>query len=141
MGIGTTTLTEWHDRYRASSEVAAKQDYQQGQSHKITDWEAFRALAAKHGDKTQAEMTQLWFEEISEDTIGWALKRIGFTRKKDVSLCRKDPKKRQAYDTELAQFERYQRVYLDEAGLKNTGACAYEWCAQGERARAIVPNG
>ena len=24
MGIGTTTLTEWHNRYRAGGEVAAK---------------------------------------------------------------------------------------------------------------------
>ena len=82
MGIGTTTLTEWHNRYRASGEVAAKQGYQRGHSHKITDWEEFRAFAVTHGDKTQAEMAQLWPEAISEDTIGRALKRIGFTRKK-----------------------------------------------------------
>ena len=82
MGIGTTTLTERHNRYRASGEVAANQGYQQGHSHKITDWEAFRAFAATHGDKTQAEMAQLWPEEIREDTMGRALKRIGFTRKK-----------------------------------------------------------
>ena len=109
MGIGTTTLTEWHNRYRVSGEVAAQQGYQQGHSHKITDWEAFRAFAATHGDKTQAEMAQLWPEEISEDTIGRALKRIGFTRKsgatprrspalgnahqdKELSLRRKGPR-------------------------------------------------
>ena len=109
MGIGTTTLTEWHNRYRASGEVAAKQGYQRGHSHKITDWEAFRAFAATHGDKTQVEMAQLWPEEISEDTIGRALQRIGFTRKsgatprrspalgnahqdKELSLCRKGPR-------------------------------------------------
>ncbi|WP_239112733.1 IS630 transposase-related protein [Halomicronema sp. CCY15110] len=82
MGIGTTTLTEWHHRYRASGEVAAKPSYQRGHSHKITDWQAFRAFAATHGDKTQAEMAQLWPEAMSEDTMGRALKRIGFTRKK-----------------------------------------------------------
>jgi hypothetical protein len=37
MGIGTTTLTEWHNRDLASGEVAAQQGYQQGHSHKITD--------------------------------------------------------------------------------------------------------
>ena len=93
MGIGTTTLTEWHNRYRASGEVAAKQGYQRGHSHKITDWEAFRVFAARHGDKTQAEMAQLWPEEISEDTIGRALKRIGFTRKKRrISMLKETPK-------------------------------------------------
>ena len=34
MGIGTTTLTDWHNRYRTSGEVAAKQGYQRGHSHK-----------------------------------------------------------------------------------------------------------
>ena len=110
MGISRTTLSDWHRRYRACGEVAAKQGYQQGHSHKISDWQAFRAFAATHGDKTQAEMAQLWPEEISEDTMGRALQRIGFTRKsgatprrspalgnahqdKDVSLCRKGPGK------------------------------------------------
>ena len=56
MGISRTTLSDWHHRYRACGEVAAKQGYQQGHSHKISDWEAFRAFAAQHGNKTQAEM-------------------------------------------------------------------------------------
>ena len=89
MGVGTTTLTEWHNRYRATGEVAAKPGYQQGHSHKITDWEAFRAFAEQHGDKTQLEMAQLWPDEISEDTIGRALKRIGFTRKKRATATPK----------------------------------------------------
>ncbi len=82
MDVGTTTLTEWHNRYRATGEIAAKQGCQQGQSRKIADWDAFRAFAEQHSDKTQWEMAQLWLDEISEDTIGRALKRIGFTRKK-----------------------------------------------------------
>lgn len=84
MGIGTTTLTDWHNRYRASGPIAAKQGYQRGHSHKITDWDEFRAFAEKYGDKTQAEMARLWRTEISEDTIGRGLQRIGFTRKKRV---------------------------------------------------------
>ena len=109
MGISRTTLSEWHHRYRTHGEVAAKQGYQHGHSYKITDWEAFRTFADTHGNKTQAEMAQLWPEAMSEDTMGRALKRIGFTRKsgatprrfpalgnahqdKDVSLCRKGPR-------------------------------------------------
>ncbi|MEO1069958.1 MAG: IS630 family transposase [Cyanobacteria bacterium J06638_6] len=133
MGIGTTTLTEWHNRYRASGEVAAKQGYQQGHSHKITDWEAFRAFAATHGDKTQAEMAQLWPEEISEDTIGRALKRILHAKKKSYLYAERESAKRQAYDAELAQYEAYQRVYLDEAGIDNTEDYGYGWCPKGER--------
>ena len=82
LGIARSTLTDWHNQYRSQGEVAPKQGYQQGHSHKITDWPAFRAFAEAHGDKTQAEMAQLWPDEISDDTMGRALKRIGFTRKK-----------------------------------------------------------
>jgi len=53
-----------------------------GNGHKITDWEKFRFFAQAHGDKTQAEMAQLWEEDISARTISRALKKIGFTRKK-----------------------------------------------------------
>ena len=82
LGIARSTLTEWHNQYRSHGEVAPKHGYQQGHSHKITDWHAFRAFAEAHGEKTQAEMAQLWPGEISEDTLGRALKRSGFTRKK-----------------------------------------------------------
>lgn len=82
LGIARSTLTEWHNQHHRNGEVAAKQGYQQGHRHKITDWREFRAFAEAHGEKTQAEMVQLWPNEISDDTIGRALKRIGFTRKK-----------------------------------------------------------
>lgn len=82
LGISRSALKSWVKRYRETGEVGPKQGYQKGRSHKITDWDAFRAFAAEHGDKTQAEMAQLWSDEISEDTIGRALNRIGFTRKK-----------------------------------------------------------
>ena len=41
-----------------------------------------------NGDKTQAEMAKLWTEEISKPTISRALKKIGFTRKKNLWLSR-----------------------------------------------------
>lgn len=81
-GIGYSSLRRWVKQHRDTGSIAAKQGYQKGHSHKIKDWDAFRAFATKHGDKTQAEMAQLWPDEISEDTIGRALKHINFTRKK-----------------------------------------------------------
>ena len=80
--ISYSSLKRWVKQHRETGEVVAKQGYQQGHSHKITDWEAFQSFATEHGEKTQAEMAQLWPEEISEDTIGRGLKHIAFTRKK-----------------------------------------------------------
>lgn len=46
----------------------------------ITDWEKFREVAKADGGKTQAEMAELWEEQLSARTISRALKKIGFTR-------------------------------------------------------------
>jgi hypothetical protein len=54
----------------------------------------FVKQALTNGDKTQVEMASLWDGEISDSlrdsfasrTISRALKKIGFTRKKDLRL-------------------------------------------------------
>lgn len=81
-GISRSTLSRWLKRFRETGHYQAITHYQQGHSQKITDWSAFKTFAEEHGEKTQAEMAQLWPEEIDGDTIGKGLQRIGFTRKK-----------------------------------------------------------
>jgi hypothetical protein len=49
--------------------------------NRITDWKKFREFAIKNSEKTQAQMAQLWEEEISSRMISRALALIGFTRK------------------------------------------------------------
>ena len=80
--IHRDTLRRWKRRLAATGSCAPQQGYQQGHSHKITNWKAFREFAEMHGNKTQAEMAQLWPSNVSEATIARALKTIGFTRKK-----------------------------------------------------------
>ena len=80
--INRNTLAEWYKRYQQTGDYSAKEGYQQGHSHRITDWEAFRAFVHEHGEKTQAEMAQAWPGEMSEDAIRRGLRKIGFTRKK-----------------------------------------------------------
>jgi len=48
--------------------------------------DVFRAFVSAYPDKTQAELAQLWPDDISERTIGRALKRLGFTRKKRLMV-------------------------------------------------------
>ena len=59
-----------------------KRNQSPGHSHKITDWAKFRAFVKVHGDKTQAQMAQLWEDKISARTISRGLQKIGLTRKK-----------------------------------------------------------
>lgn len=80
--ISRDTIDRWLNRRKATGSVKALQGYQRGHSHRIQDWEKFHAFAQQYGDKTQAEMAQLWLGEMSERTMSRALARIGWTRKK-----------------------------------------------------------
>lgn len=79
--ISRDSLDRWLKRRKAGN-LAATQGYQRGHSHCIVDWEQFRAFVREHGDKTQAELAELWHEPVSARTISRALAKIGFTRKK-----------------------------------------------------------
>lgn len=80
--ISRDTIDRWLNRRRATGSVKAVQGYQRGHSHRIKDGEEFHAFAQQYGDKTQAEMAQLWLGEMSERTMSRALTHIGWTRKK-----------------------------------------------------------
>lgn len=86
--ISRNTLDLWLKRREQTGSVEPERDIYRGPQPKIRDLEAFRAFATQHGHLTQAEMAAQWPEPISADTIGVALKKIGFTRKKDLRLSR-----------------------------------------------------
>ena len=67
---------------------APKTDYRRGPQPKINDLEAFRAFAEEYGHLTQKEMAEKWPEPISDASIREALRKIEFTRKKDLSISR-----------------------------------------------------
>src|ERR687893_407108 len=83
--ISRNTINLWLQRKAQTGDVQALPSRPRGNSHKITDWEEFRAFAKTHGDKTQVEMAQLWEGQISDRTISRALKKIDFTRKKRLT--------------------------------------------------------
>lgn len=79
--ISRDTIDRWLKRRETTGSVKAAQGYQQGHSHRVKDWQKFRAFAQTYGDKTQAEMAQLWQGKISQRTIARALAQIDWTRK------------------------------------------------------------
>jgi hypothetical protein len=68
------------------------------------------------GIKPAVEMAKLWDGEISSRTISRALKKIGFTQKKDLWLP-EDEGKRQAFFAELSTLLPETIVYVDESGI------------------------
>lgn len=87
--ISRNTINLWLTRREETGDYRAKEGYQQGYGHKIEDLAKFQEFARENGSKTQKEMAKTWEGEISDLTIGKALKKIGFTRKKNLRISRK----------------------------------------------------
>jgi transposase len=87
--ISRNTIDLWLKRRAETGDIKPKPKTFSGSNHKIKDWDKFREFAKTHGDKTQEQMAQLWDDEISERTICRALRKIGFTRKKNLWVPRK----------------------------------------------------
>lgn len=80
--LSRNTIDLWLKRREETGNYQASVGYQKGSRHKITDWRKFQEFAQKNGERTQAEMTQVWEGELSRYTISRGLKKINFTRKK-----------------------------------------------------------
>ena len=78
--ISRNTIRLWLKRQRETGDFRALPNQPPGNGHKITDWLKFANFVANNGDKTQAQMAQLWPDKISERTISRALKKMGLTR-------------------------------------------------------------
>jgi len=91
--ISRNTINLWLRRKAETGDVQAKARQHTGHSHKLTDWEKFRAFAQKHRAQTQAEMAELWEGDISDRTISRALKKLGLTRKKRLTVTRNETSK------------------------------------------------
>ena len=85
MNISRNTLDQWLNRKQEVGNCRAIAHYQQGCRHKITDWQRFREFAKQHGDKTQMQMAKLWGDNVSQQNISDALRKIGLSRKKRLT--------------------------------------------------------
>lgn len=91
--ISRNTLDLWLKLREQTDDVAPKTDYHRGPRPKIDDLKLFAQFAEENGHLTQKEMALKWHEPVSKTRIGQALKRIGFTRKKETDRDRQANKK------------------------------------------------
>jgi transposase len=82
LNIGRNTLDLWLKRKAQVGDCRAIRHYQQGCKHKITDWQRFSEFVQQHGDKTQAQLAQLWGDNVTQQNISDGLRKIGVSRKK-----------------------------------------------------------
>ena len=85
LNISRNTLDLWLKRKEQTGVCQAITNYQQGNRHKITEWERFGEFVRQHGDKTQAQMALVWGEGVSQQNISDAMRHIGVSRKKRLT--------------------------------------------------------
>ena len=84
-GMSHNTIYTWLRRRAATGDIRPKAYRPPGGGQKITDLAAFRAFVDEHKDKTQTEMAALW-GGVSQRTISRYLRKLGYSRKKNVWL-------------------------------------------------------
>lgn len=83
--ISRNTLDQWLKR-REKQGTVARSEYRRGPKPKIEDLEAFKAFVEANEHLTQQEMAEKWGEPVSRVIIGQALRKINFTRKKNLHV-------------------------------------------------------
>ncbi len=81
------TIYLWQDLLKKTNNFAPKFGYQKGHSHKITDWDQFKVFVEKHKHCASPQMRVEWKKltniDVSESVMLRALKKIGYTSKKN----------------------------------------------------------
>jgi transposase len=90
--VSRRVIYKWKDLLEKTNSLKPKSGFQKGHSHKITNREEFRAFVEKNGNLTVKMMIVEWAklknQIVSESTMERALKKIGFTSKKNIQLRR-----------------------------------------------------
>lgn len=86
--ISRPTLYRWKDQVEKTGSTAPMKSLPPPQPSKIKDWNRFTEFVELNADQTHKELAQLW-GGVSHHTISIALKKLGYTRKKNDRLSRK----------------------------------------------------
>ncbi len=86
--LSRNTLDLWLKRKAQTGDYQAMTNFPKGCGHKITDRKRFEEFVKEHGDKTQAQMAQLWGEGVTQQNISDALRKLEISRKKNLWLSR-----------------------------------------------------
>ena len=86
--ISRPTLYRWIKQVEKTGSTAPQKSVPPPQASKIKDLDRFEEFIERNADKTQKELAQLW-GGVSHHTISRALKKLGYTRKKNGRLSRK----------------------------------------------------
>ena len=97
--LSRNTIDLWLKRQEETGDYQAKTTRPHRTAAKITDWEHFAQFVKEHGEKTQAQMAQLWSKPISARTVSRALQQLGLSRKKRLMAIENEMKTNEPYSS------------------------------------------
>lgn len=86
--ISRNTLDLWLKREQETGNFKAIAGYQKGKRPKIKNLRRFQEFVLQHNGKTQQQIAQLWGNNLTQQNVSDAMKKIGITRKKNLWVSR-----------------------------------------------------
>ena len=83
LAISRNTLNLWLRREQETGNFKAIANYQKGKKPKIKNLQSFEEFVLQHNNKTQQRIAQLWGNNITQQNVSDAMKKLGITRKKN----------------------------------------------------------
>ena len=135
--ISRNTLDLWLKREQETGDFKAIAGYQKGKKLKINNLQHFHEFVLQHNNKTQQRIAQLWGENLTQQNVSDAMKKLGITRKKTYGYRERDEEKRKQFLQRINQIDESKIVYVDEAGFDNRDDYPYGYSPKGTRCYAI----
>ena len=95
MKISRNTLDLWLQREQETGDFKAIANFPSRKNWKIQDLERFEQFVKQHQDKTQQQIAELWGENITQQNVSEAMKKLGITRKKKLMGIKKEMKRKE----------------------------------------------
>ena len=83
--ISRNTLDLWLKREAQTGDFQAITSSSRGPKSKIKDLQNFIAFILEHSDKTQKQLAELWGNNLTQQNVSDACKKLGITRKKKLT--------------------------------------------------------
>ena len=99
--VSRKVIYNWFGLKESTNSLEPKSGYQKGHSHKITDFDQFKAFVENNTHRTVKGMIIEWKKltniDVSESAMERYLKKINFTSKKKLLITSKQNKKSAKY--------------------------------------------
>ena len=89
LGISRNTLDLWLKRKSQTGDFQTKKTIPRKTRLKIKDMKQFKTFVLEHQYKTQQQIAELWGDNLTQQNVSDAMKKLGVTRKKNLWVSRK----------------------------------------------------